>query len=46
MGIRPTIREELFGQSSLQANGGHDVLLDNFMNAQCTIPKMNSYPLG
>lgn len=40
MGVRPPLHEELFRESSVQGDANHDVLLDNFMNAQCTIPSM------
>ncbi|RJE20550.1 Vacuolar protease A [Aspergillus sclerotialis] len=34
MGIRPSIHEDLFHDTSFKLNGKHDVLVDNFMNAQ------------
>lgn len=35
MGIRPSKHEELFQDTSIKPDGGHDVLVDNFLNAQC-----------
>ncbi|KAJ9193789.1 hypothetical protein DTO166G4_4676 [Paecilomyces variotii] len=34
MGIRPNQHEQLFQDTSLKQEGGHDVLVDNFLNAQ------------
>ena len=37
MGIHPSEQEELFQDTSLKGNDGHDIPVDNFLNAQCTI---------
>ncbi|KAJ5094064.1 hypothetical protein N7456_009925 [Penicillium angulare] len=34
MGIRPERHEEMFQDTGFKPNAGHDVLIDNFMNAQ------------
>lgn len=36
MGFRPSHAEEdVFQDTSIKPEGGHDVLVDNFLNAQC-----------
>lgn len=35
MGIRPTTHEQMFQSSPVNDMGRHDVLVDNFLNAQC-----------
>lgn len=30
--------DNAFHDASLKEDGGHDVLVDNFLNAQCTVP--------
>lgn len=35
MGYRPSYNEDMFQDTSLKTEGGHDVLVDNFLNAQC-----------
>lgn len=38
MGVRPSVHEEeLFRDTSFHADKGHDVLVDNFLNAQCKL---------
>lgn len=34
MGFRPS-DEDAFQDTSIKPEGGHDVLVDNFLNAQC-----------
>ncbi|KAL2014216.1 hypothetical protein VTN00DRAFT_1741 [Thermoascus crustaceus] len=34
MGYRPSYNEDMFQDTSLKTEGGHDVLVDNFLNAQ------------
>lgn len=35
MGLRASQNGDLFQDTSLKHEGGHDVLVDNFLNAQC-----------
>lgn len=42
MGHRPQMQEDLFHDTSLKTLAGHDVLVDNFMNAQCTLPPVGA----
>lgn len=37
MGIRPTVHEQMFQSSPVNDLGRHDVLVDNFLNAQCKV---------
>lgn len=34
LGVRPSHEEDLFQDTSIKPDGGHDVLVDNFLNAQ------------
>lgn len=38
MGIRPEKHQDLLHDTSLKPASGHDVLVDNFLNAQCMLP--------
>jgi hypothetical protein len=44
MGIRPEKHQELLHDTSLKPASGHDVLVDNFLNAQCTISPVPQIP--
>jgi saccharopepsin len=35
MGFRPSQPEDQFQDTSIKPEAGHDVLVDNFLNAQC-----------
>lgn len=37
MGLHPSTQEKVLKDASIDEKGRHDVLLDNFLNAQCTI---------
>lgn len=37
MGTRPSVHEELLQDQSIKEQGRHNVLVDNFLNAQCMI---------
>jgi saccharopepsin len=38
MGIRPDRHQEMmFQDTSIKPQAGHDVLVDNFLNAQCKL---------
>jgi hypothetical protein len=37
MGIRPERHQDLLHDTSMKPASGHDVLVDNFLNAQCMI---------
>ena len=37
MGYRPQPQGNDFQDTSLKGSAGHDVLVDNFMNAQCMV---------
>lgn len=38
MGVQPSVHEEeLFQDTSIHTDKGHDVLVDNFLNAQCKL---------
>ncbi|KAG0155150.1 hypothetical protein PDIDSM_723 [Penicillium digitatum] len=43
MGIRPEKHQDLFHDTSLNPASGHDVLVDNFLNAQCKMSTQKSY---
>jgi saccharopepsin len=38
MGIRPEKHQDLLHDTSMKPASGHDVLVDNFLNAQCMAP--------
>ena len=38
MGIRPSIKQDLLKENPINDMGRHDVLVDNFLNAQCMKP--------
>lgn len=40
MGLRPNMHREMFQDTSIKPNAGHDVLVDNFLNAQCMFPSV------
>lgn len=46
MGIRPEKHQDLFHDTSLNPASGHDVLVDNFLNAQCKILSLIIYDLS
>lgn len=42
MGIRPNVHQELLEENSLNDMSRHDVLVDNFLNAQCKASELSS----
>jgi saccharopepsin len=42
MGIRPNVHQELLEENSLNDMSRHDVLVDNFLNAQCKTSELSS----
>jgi saccharopepsin len=45
MGIRPEKHQDLFHDTSFNPAAGHDVLVDNFLNAQCKMPPQRNFML-